>query len=121
MEMRKEISRSCKECDGLLVGRIDQCFCSDACRTSYHNRRKYEEKKTYSECIAIVQKTLLHNYKILTMLRQKGEQFSLLYLQDLGFSFRHLTSITEHDGNLYYHCFNESYMVTDQALILLND
>jgi len=121
MEMRKDVSRSCKECGGLLVGRIDRAFCSDMCRTSYHNQRKYEERKSQPECITTVQKTLLNNYRILTQLRRKGEQFSTMYLQELGFSFRHLTSITEHEGGLHYHRFNQRYLMTDQAVILIND
>lgn len=121
METLKEISRSCKECDGLLVGRIDQCFCNDSCRTSYHNRRKYQERKTQPDCIITIQKTLLNNYRILTELRKRGEQFSTMYLRDLGFSFCHLTSLREKDGSLKYYCFNEAYVLNDQAIILINE
>jgi hypothetical protein len=39
MKMTKEISRSCKECGGLLLGRVDQQYCSDPCRTSANNKR----------------------------------------------------------------------------------
>jgi hypothetical protein len=119
METHKEISRSCKECGGLLVGRIDQCFCSDACRTSYHNRRKYQERKTQPECIITIQKTLLNNYRILTELRKRGEQFSTLYLQDLGFSFRYLTSAVLQDGGMRCYCFNQCYLLGNQSIILI--
>jgi hypothetical protein len=121
MEALKEISRSCKECDGLLVGRIDQCFCSDSCRTSYHNHRNYQQRKTQPECITIIQKTLLNNYRILTELRKRGEQFSKMYLQDLGFSFRYLTSVTQQDGALRCYCFNQCYLLGDQSVILIAD
>src|ERR1700733_10594063 len=119
MEALKEISRSCKECDALLVGRIDQRFCSDSCRTSYHNRRSYVERKTQPECIATIQKTLLNNYRILSELRKKGEQFSTMYLKDLGFSFRYLTSAVQQDGGLRCYCFNQCYLLGNQSIILI--
>lgn len=121
MEMRKEISRSCKECGGLLLGRIDQVYCSDMCRTSANNRRVYEHKKSQPECIAVIQRILLNNYRILNRLRQFGEHFSVLHLQDLGFKFNYLTSVTQENGSFKYHCFNESYILNEEAVILLND
>ena len=119
MEMLKEISRSCKECSGLLVGRIDQRFCSDACRTSYHNQRYYQERKSQPDCIVSIQKTLLNNYRILTELRKRGEQFSTMYLQDLGFSFRYLTSAVQQDGGMRCYCFNQCYLLGNQSIILI--
>jgi hypothetical protein len=120
METSLEI-RTCKECGAKLVGRADQKFCGDMCRTSANNRRRAEDIKNMPNCILSIQKTLLNNYRILTELRKRGEQFSTMYLQDLGFSFRHLTSVTEQDGAIHYHCFNECYVITDQAMILINE
>jgi hypothetical protein len=119
MEALKEISRSCKECDGLLVGRIDQCFCSDSCRTSYNNRRVRQQRKSQPDCIATIQKTLLNNHRILTELRKRGEQFSIMYLQDLGFSFRYLTSAVQQDEGLRCYCFNQCYLIGNQSIILI--
>lgn len=88
MEKVREVSRSCKECGGLLVGRIDQVYCGDACRTSANNKRVRETAQRMPDCIQRIQKTLLQNYKILNGLRSRGSQlFSKLYLMDLDLIF----------------------------------
>jgi hypothetical protein len=120
MEALKE-TRKCQECGASLHGRNDQKFCDAMCRTAANNRRRYEEAKNKPECISIIQKTLLNNYRILTELRKRGEQFSKLYLQDLGFSFRYLTSVTQQDGALRCYCFNQCYLLGDQSIILVAD
>ncbi len=120
MEALKEF-RKCQECGADLHGRVDQKFCGSMCRTAANNRKHYEEVKNKPECIVIIQKTLLNNYRILTELRKRGEQFSKMYLQDLGFSFRYLTSVTQQDGTLRCYCFNQCYLLGDQSVILVAD
>jgi hypothetical protein len=113
--------RVCKECNEILHGRTDQVYCGSMCRTAANNRRRAEAMKQMPECIANIQKTLLNNYRILCELRKRGEQFSVMYLQDLGFSFRYLTSAVNIDGALRCACFDQTYLVTNNAIILLND
>jgi len=120
MEAVQEI-RKCKECNAKLVGRTDQVYCDAMCRTSANNRRRYEEAKSKPECIASIQKTLLNNYRILNELSKRGQQFSKLYLQDLGFSFRYMTSVAEQSGTLFYSCFNQNYTVNNECITLLTD
>ncbi|MDB5159436.1 MAG: hypothetical protein JWR50_4143 [Mucilaginibacter sp.] len=120
METQREISRSCKECGGLLVGRIDQVYCSEMCRTSANNKRVREEAQRVPDCIQRIQKTLLQNYKILNGLRDRGSKlFSKLYLMDLGFNFHHVTGITEKDGTILFYCFNQGYALHNDQVILL--
>ncbi|HEY4196086.1 MAG TPA: hypothetical protein VGM63_11155 [Mucilaginibacter sp.] len=120
MEMQKEVSRSCKECGGLLLGRIDQRYCGDICRTSANNKRVREQTQRVPDCIQRIQKTLICNYKILTGLRSRGsELFSKLYLLDMGFNFHHVTGITEKDGTMLYYCFNQGYTLSGKQVILL--
>lgn len=120
METQREISRSCKECGGLLVGRIDQVYCGEMCRTSANNKRVREEAKLVPDCIQRIQKTLLQNYKILIGLRDRGSQlFSKLYLMDLGFNFHHVTGITEKEGTILFYCFNQGYTLSGEQVILL--
>lgn len=118
MEALQEI-RKCKECNAKLVGRTDQKYCDNMCRTSANNRRRFEEAKNKPECIASIQKTLLNNYRILTELKKRGQQFSKLYLQDLGFSFRYMTSTVVHEGSRLYFCFNHGYVVNGDSIRLL--
>jgi hypothetical protein len=61
------------------------------------------------------------NYRILAELRKRGEQFSKMYLQDLGFSFRYLTSVTQQEGILRCYCFNQCYLLGEHSVILLAD
>jgi len=74
METQREISRSRKECGGLLLGRIDQVYCGDACRTSANNKRVRERAQRMPDCIQRIQKTLLQNYKILTGFAQQRKR-----------------------------------------------
>ena len=39
------MERICRECGAPLTGRADKCFCSDGCRTAWHNRRYCEQKR----------------------------------------------------------------------------
>jgi len=102
MEKVREVSRSCKECGGLLVRRIDQVYCGDACRTSANNKRVREVAHRMTDYIQRIQKILLQNYKILNGLRSRGSQlFSKLYLMDQGFIFHHVTRITDWKALFY--------------------
>ena len=118
MEAFMEI-RKCKECGAKLVGRTDQKYCDQICRTAGNNRRIQEERRSQPECIITIQKTLLNNYRILTELAKRGERFSKMYLQDLGFSFRYLTSVSEQEGSTKCFCFNQGYIMHDQSITLL--
>jgi hypothetical protein len=118
MEALKEI-RKCQECGAKLVGRADQKFCDSVCKTSYNNHKRALAVKSQPECIATIQKALLSNYRILTELRKRGEQFSTLYLQDLGFKFRYLTSAVQQEGGLRCYCFNQCYLLGNQSIILI--
>ena len=44
MEALQEI-RKCQECGAKLIGRADQKFCDDMCRTAANNRRRAQEMK----------------------------------------------------------------------------
>lgn len=120
METLMEV-RKCQECGAKLVGRTDQKYCDQMCRTSANNRRRSEQLKSQPECIITIQKTLLNNYRILNDLRKRGEQFSKLYLQDLGFSFRHMTSVIDQGGTILYYCFNQPYILSEEKLILFGE
>ena|ERR1700754_2810868 len=120
MEALQEI-RKCQECGAKLVGRADQKFCDAMCKSSYNNHKRSEAAKSQPDCIGMIQKTLLNNYRILSQLRQRGEQFSRMYLQDLGFSFRYLTSVSQQDGALRCYCFNQCYLLGEQSVILVAD
>ena len=120
MEALMEI-RKCKECGAKLVGRTDQKYCDQTCRTAGNNRRMQEARRSQPECIVTIQKTLLNNYRILSELSKRGERFSKMYLQDLGFSFRYLTSMIEQEGINKCYCFNQAYIVHDQSITLFTE
>lgn len=120
METLMEV-RKCQECGAKLVGRADQKYCDAMCKTSANNRKRSEQLKNQPECIITIQKTLLNNYRILNDLRKRGEQFSKLYLQDLGFSFRHMTGAIEQGNTILYYCFNQPYILLNDRLILFGE
>jgi hypothetical protein len=120
MELQREISRSCKECGGLLVGRVDQVYCSDLCRTSANNKRVRQAVKGLPECVNRIQKTLLANYKIMEQLHKRGSMlFSKLYLHDLGFNFHYYTSSIEQNDAQVFYCFNQGYAIQNDQVILV--
>ncbi|MBQ5435932.1 MAG: DUF2116 family Zn-ribbon domain-containing protein, partial [Bacteroidales bacterium] len=55
------MERRCIRCGAPLRGRADRKFCSDACRTDYHNELRRQDEKALRE----VNRILAANWKIL--------------------------------------------------------
>lgn len=80
---------SCKECGENLVGRVDKLFCSDECRSAYHNKIHREESKSFKRINGILKK----NYRILLSCLSSGEAHSTYSsLSEKGYNFRYHTS-----------------------------
>jgi len=115
-----EVIKKCENCGAKVIGRTDKRFCDNECRTEYNNQKTREKVKQMPECIARIQKTIINNYNILTTLKSRSEQFfSKMYLMELGFSFRYVTSAIEQEGTIWYFCFNQAYIITGDRIMLL--
>ena len=100
-----------------MTGRSDKKFCSDSCRTSYHNRR-------YCAMLskaAAVNRTLMRNRKILEAVYDKGiRRISLTDNSLAGFDKRYFTSVeTPLLRAAVYHCYEYSYVLRKGRLCRL--
>ena len=105
--------RYCRECGALITGRADKKFCSDMCRTSFHNREYRRKKKE----VADVNSILAVNRRILEELSGKG--ITGLPLSDprmQSFCTGHYTSAEQKGKHTIYHCYEYSYVIKRRGL-----
>lgn len=107
----------CLECGEMVVGRSDKKFCSDLCRTRFHNRCETDLKNMMLR----VNNTLKRNRRILKSMNPKGtikvEKEKLL---QKGFNFDYVTSVyTNKANNQYRYCYDQGYLELNESLVLL--
>jgi predicted nucleic acid-binding Zn ribbon protein len=103
-----EEKRYCLECGDVLRGRADQKFCSDICRTAYHNRKHSAKNAVIRRVNSILRK----NRNILEKLNPGGKtKVSKEKLTTEGFNFSYITNIyTTKTGNTYFYCYDQGYL-----------
>jgi hypothetical protein len=104
------MDRICRECGAPLTGRSDKKFCSDGCRTSWHNRR-------YCEMLgkaAAVNRILMRNRRLLEAVYNKGiRRIGLTDRSMAGFDIRYYTSVNKPPLRaMVYHCYEFSYVLS---------
>ncbi len=113
-----ESEKYCLLCKEKLEGRRDKKFCSDYCRTEYHNRRNRE----LAEPVRRINAILKSNRRILAELNPvRKTVVSRQILKAKGFNFRYFTSIyNTKNGNRYYMCYEYGYReIRNQNYILV--
>ncbi len=110
-------TRYCLECGEPIHGRSDKKFCSDQCRTTYHNRLHAESNQYIRRINAILKK----NRAILAQLNPDGKaKVSRNKLLSLGFNFNYHTNIYDtKTGNRYYFCYDMGYLPIAHNLFFL--
>ncbi len=106
------MSRNCKDCGVEVVGRSDKLFCSDACRSNYHNRRLAAEKKK----IYKVDRILKRNRRVLQELSL--ETIKLNDKEELskrGFDFSYYTHSKKENGHSIYYCYDIGYKMREDG------
>lgn len=111
------MEKQCLECGANLLGRSDKKFCSDQCRTSYHNRLKQDTNSLVKK----IGYTLKKNRRILSELNPNGKsKVHKKTLQELGFNFNYFTNVYKtQKGNIYYFCFEHGYLPIDDGYFAL--
>ena len=100
-------TKTCLTCGQPLKGRIDRKFCSDQCRANFNNRNK----RPYEEAIKRLNSQLRKNRTILRTLCPTGKAtVRKEVLTDMGFSFRHFTSLHGKHPKTYFLCYDYAYM-----------
>lgn len=113
-----ESDKYCLLCKDKLEGRRDKKFCSDYCRTEYHNRRNRKSDESVRRINAI----LKSNRRILAELNPiRKTVVSGQILLAKGFNFKYFTSIyNTKNGNRYYMCYEYGYReIRNQNYILV--
>lgn len=101
--------RTCRICDETLRGRSDQIFCSDQCRSHFHNLRCQEERKCYRKINA----RLIKNRRILLNCRSNGiTRMQLSTLKSIGFAPDFHTQVITTGRKLEFRIYDIGYTIT---------
>ncbi len=109
--------RICLECGEPLKGRADQKFCNDLCRNAYNNKKTGASSKYMRK----INRILKSNHAILKELNTDKKTTILKNKLDKeGFNFNYHTNIyTTKSGRNYYFCYDQGYLMLDNARYLL--
>lgn len=100
--------RHCQECGETLRGRIDQRFCSDQCRSTFHNRQKAPPSELFRSINGVLRK----NYRILRALNPTDKtRISGQVLRAQGFNFQYFThQYRTKEGKSYCFVYEQGYL-----------
>lgn len=109
--------RVCLECNGKLLGRLDQKFCSDLCRNAYNNKLNGESNQYVRRINGILRK----NRRILAKLNPNGKKtIDGITLAEEGFNFHYYTNIyTTQKGGQYFFCYDYGYIKLENDQYML--
>lgn len=111
------MKKTCQECGESFHGRADKKFCSDQCRSSYHNRLNSDS----SNFMRNVNNILRKNRRILAELNPHGKaKVPRSKLLESGFNFSYLTNeyITK-AGKAYRFCYDQGYLELDDDYVAI--
>jgi hypothetical protein len=112
--MRK---KKCAECAEPFMGREDKRFCSDQCRSSFHNRLNSDA----TNFIRNINNILRKNHRILAGWNTEGKtRVHRDKLIENGFKFRYFTNeYRTRSGNVYRFCYDQGYIELDNGYLTL--
>jgi len=111
------MKKLCLDCGSVLVGRSDKKFCSDYCRSNYHNHRN----KSTNNYIRRINYALRKNRRILKKYNQRGvEKVERKMLVREGFDFEYVTHVIQNStGSPLYFCYDHGYHYVANDLVEL--
>lgn len=111
------MKKPCRECGEVFMGRLDKRFCSDACRSTFHNRQNSDA----NNFVRNVNNILRRNRRILEHLNASGKAY--LHRDKLlaeGFKFDYFTNeYRTRSGNLYRFVYEQGYLEKDNGFLTL--
>lgn len=108
---------NCLECDSAFHGRADKKFCTDHCRTSYHNKLNSDTNNYMRNINNILRKNRRILLKINSGKTVKVRKTDLL---ELGFKFNYFTNeFVTQSGKRYRFCYDQGYLLLDNNKIAL--
>ncbi len=109
--------KKCIECGAEMKGRSDKRYCSDSCRSSYHNRMNSDA----TNFVRNVNNILRKNRRILEENNPNGKaKVHRDKLLEQGFKFTYFTNeyVTK-SGNVYRFCYEQGYIELDDDMVAL--
>lgn len=103
----KETACTCLQCGtDIRYGRYDRKFCSDKCRSKYHNLRRSQLRNSRLKALTALE----HNYSILVQLMSMGcHSVDKLDLMDMGFNCSVVTSFVRKVRVTECRCYDIRY------------
>ncbi len=113
---------NCPECGEVIRGRADKKYCSNQCRTSYHNKCNSDSINYMRN----VNNLLRKNRRILVELNPRGKaKVSKNKMVKKGFNFNYFTNeFVTKQGNVYRFCYDQGYLKLEKevfALVIRNN
>lgn len=109
----------CLECEEIIRGRSDKKFCSDSCRTSYHNRSNLDKP----EVIKFIDFQLKRNRKILkkfySQFADNKVEIPVKQFTHMGFAFDFYTHKETLQSNEFVFCYEYGYNKIDENKVML--
>ncbi|RAV99858.1 hypothetical protein [Pseudochryseolinea flava] len=111
--------KRCLECGTAFKGRRDKKYCSDQCRTGYHNRINSDSHEI--SYMRNVNNALRKNRRILHQLNPYGKtKIDVDTLRARGFNFNYFTNTElQRDGSLYFYCYDQGYHAAAHEILVL--
>jgi len=111
------MKKTCLVCHNPLKGRTDQQFCSDQCRTAYHN----EQRKQKNHYLKEVNRILKRNRDILQRACPDGKRkVNKALLLQQGFQYGYFTGEYQtRQGHIYYYCYDYGYRVVNEEELII--
>jgi predicted nucleic acid-binding Zn ribbon protein len=109
--------KTCTFCGDPLRGRYDKRFCSDQCRSAFHNRQNSSQTNFMRNINNILRK----NRRILAALNPDGKtNVHRDKLVEQGFNFRYFTNeYVTRSGNVYRFIYEQGYLERDNDYFTL--
>ena len=127
----EENLKTCVNCgEPVGAGRRDKKYCSDPCRTEYHNRQKEQKQQASDtklpEFISEINQIVSNNWRILTECLGKKDiiRMRVRDLSGRGFNFKYFTSERPNGYNedVYFFCYDMGYKfitVADEQKVVI--
>lgn len=109
--------KACLVCGEPIKGRPDKRFCSDQCRSAFHNKQNSDS----TNFIRNINNILRKNRRILEELNPRGKaKVHRDTLLEKGFKFSYFTNqYRTKSGNVYHFVYDHGYLYLDDDYIAL--
>lgn len=109
------MARTCPQCGASFHGRSDKIFCSDSCRSDFHNERRRAQEKE----LRMVNRILAANWRLLMkQLRLGKPEVPVEELAAGNFNFDIYTaSRRRFPGQRLFWCYNCTYRIDKAGIV----